>query len=36
VADRAGGQVQLFGGMGEILVTRGGGEHAKGRQQGRA
>jgi hypothetical protein len=36
VADRAGGQVQLFGGMGEILVTRGSGEHAKGRQQGRA
>ena len=33
VADRAGGEVQFLGGMGEILVPRGGGEHAEGGQQ---
>jgi hypothetical protein len=27
VADRTGGEVQLLGGMGEILVARGNREH---------
>ena len=36
VADRAGGEVQLLGGMGEILVTGGHREHPQRGQQGRA
>src|SRR5690606_39242228 len=36
VADRAGGQVQFLGGMGKVLVSRRGGEHRQGRQQGGA
>lgn len=36
VADRAGGEVQLLRGVGEILVPGGGGEHAQGGQQGGA
>lgn len=36
VADRTGGQVQLFGGMGEILVARGDREDPQRWQQGRA
>lgn len=30
-ADRAGGEVQFFGGVGEILVAGGSGEHAQRR-----
>ncbi|CEE30723.1 hypothetical protein XAC3810_520045 [Xanthomonas citri pv. citri] len=36
VADCAGGKVQFFGGVGEILVAGGSGEHAQRGQQGRA
>src|SRR3546814_11246954 len=36
VADRAGGQVQLVRGVGEILVAGRRGEHAERRQQGGA
>jgi hypothetical protein len=31
MADRAGGKVQLFGRVGEILVARGGFERREGR-----
>ena len=36
VADRAGGEVQLLRGVGEILVPGGGCEYTKGRQEGGA
>jgi len=36
VADRTGGEVQLLGGMGEILVARGNREHPQRGQQGGA
>ena len=36
VADRAGGQVQLLRGLGEVLVARGDREHGQCGEQGRA
>ncbi len=36
VADRTGGEVQLLGGMGEILVARGNREYPQRGQQGGA
>jgi len=36
MADRAGGQVQLLRGLGEVLVARGDREHGQCGEQGRA